>query len=49
MLEIGAVQFFRDPLVTGTADIQERSKTHEIASRLKTELWHRADFAENGR
>ena len=32
MLEIGAVQFFHDPLVTGTADIQELSKT---------ELWHR--------
>lgn len=30
MLEIGAVQFFHDPLVTGTADIQELSKTHEI-------------------
>lgn len=41
MLEIGAVQFFHDPLVTGTADIQEMSKTHEIVSRSKTELWHR--------
>jgi len=41
MLEIGAVQFFHDPLVTGTADIQELSKTHEIVSRSKTELWHR--------
>ncbi len=41
MLEIGAVQFFRDPLVVGTADIQELSKTHEIVSRSKTELWHR--------
>ena len=30
MLEIGAVQFFHDPLVVGTADIQELSKTHEI-------------------
>lgn len=38
MLEIGAVQFFNDPLVTGTADIQELSKTHEIVSRSKTEL-----------
>ena len=28
-------------LVTGTADIQELSKTHEIVSRSKTELWHR--------
>ncbi|QIE48010.1 IS110 family transposase (plasmid) [Pseudohalocynthiibacter aestuariivivens] len=41
MLEIGAVQFFHDPLVTGTADTQELSKTHEIVSRSKTELWHR--------
>lgn len=38
---IGAVQFFHDPLVVGTADIQELSKTHEIVSRSKTELWHR--------
>jgi len=35
------VQFFHDPLVAGTADIQELSKTHEIVSRSKTELWHR--------
>jgi len=41
MLEIGAVQFFHDPLTVGTADIQELSKTHEIVSRSKTELWHR--------
>jgi len=41
MLEIGALQFFHDPLVVGTADIQELSKTHEIVSRSKTELRHR--------
>jgi transposase len=41
MLEIGAVQFFHDPLRAGTNDIQELSKTHEIVSRSKTELWHR--------
>ena len=41
MLEIGAVQFFHDPMVVGTVDIQELSKTHEIVSRSKTELWHR--------
>lgn len=41
MLEIGAVQFFHDPLTAGTNDIQELSKTHEIVSRSKTELWHR--------
>ncbi len=41
MLEIGAVQFFHAPLVVGTADIQELSKTHEIVSHSKPELWHR--------
>lgn len=41
MLKIVAVLFFHDPLVVGTADIQELSKTHEIVSRSKTELWHR--------
>lgn len=41
MLEMGAVQFFHDPLCTGTNDIQELSRTHEIVSRSKTELWHR--------
>lgn len=41
MLEIGAVQYFHDPLRAGTNDIQELSKTHEIVSRSKTELWHR--------
>ena len=28
MLEIGAVQVFHDPLVAGTCDIQELSKTY---------------------
>jgi transposase len=41
MLEIGAVQVFHDPLLAGVNDIQELSKTHEIVSRAKTELWHR--------
>jgi transposase len=41
MLEIGAVQVFQDPLAAGVNDIQEISKTHEIVSRAKTELWHR--------
>ena len=35
------MQFFHDPMVVGTSDIQELSKTHEIVSRSKTELWHR--------
>lgn len=41
MLEIGAVQIFHDPLVAGTCDIQEISKTYEMVARGKTELWHR--------
>ena len=41
MMSIGAVQFYHDPLVHGTNDIQELSKTHDIVSRSKTELWHR--------
>jgi transposase len=41
MLQIGAVQIFRDPMVAGTNDIQELSKTHDAVSRSKTELWHR--------
>jgi transposase len=41
MLQIGAVQVFHDPLLAGVNDIQELSKTHEIVSRAKTELWHR--------
>lgn len=41
MLKIGAFQFFDDPLVTGTADIQELLKTHEIVSRSMIELWYR--------
>ena len=40
MLGIGAEQFHHDPLVQGTNDIQELSKTHDIVSRSKTELWH---------
>jgi hypothetical protein len=41
MLRIGAVQVFHDPLVAGTCDIQELSKTYEMVARAKTELWHR--------
>ena len=41
MLRIGAEQFYHDPLVQGTNDIEELSKTHDIVSRSKTELWHR--------
>ena len=41
MMRIGAVQFYNDPLVHGINDIQELSKTHDIVSRSKTELWHR--------
>jgi len=41
MLRIGAVQRYHDPLAHGLSDIQELSKTHEMVSRAKTELWHR--------
>ena len=41
MLQIGACQFDHDPLVHSINDIQELSKTHDIVSRAKTELWHR--------
>ena len=41
MLQIGATQVFLDPLHAGINDIQELSKTHEIVSKTKTELWHR--------
>ena len=41
MMEIGNEQFYYDPLMRGTNDIQELSKTHDIVSKTKTELWHR--------
>ncbi|AGI68933.1 hypothetical protein/IS110-family transposase-fusion protein [Octadecabacter antarcticus 307] len=41
MMEIGNEQFYHAPLVRGTNDIQELSKTHDIVSKSKTELWHR--------
>lgn len=41
MLKIGATQTYCDPVLTGINDIQELSKTHEIISKAKTELWHR--------
>ena len=40
MLQIGAVQIFQDPMVAGPNDIQELSKTHDVVSRTRTELWH---------
>lgn len=41
MLQIRAEQFYHDPLIHGINDIQELSKTHDIVSKSKTELWHR--------
>lgn len=41
MLRIGAVRIFQDPMVAGTNDIQDLSKTHDLVSRSRTELWHR--------
>ncbi|KGK79800.1 transposase [Thalassobacter stenotrophicus] len=40
-MKIGNEQYYHDPLVCGTNDIQELSKTHDIVSKSKTELWHR--------
>ena len=40
-MEIGNEQFYHDPLVCGTNDIQQLSKTHNIVSKSKIELWHR--------
>jgi transposase len=41
MLKTGATQVYHDPIQTGINDIQEFSKTHEVISKAKTELWHR--------
>lgn len=41
MLTIGATQTYADPLLAGINDSQELSKTHEVISKAKTELWHR--------
>jgi len=41
MMQIGNEQVYHDPLLCGTNDLQELSKTHDIVSRSKTELWHR--------
>jgi transposase len=41
MLKIGATQAYCDPICSGVNDIQELSKTHEVISKAKTELWHR--------
>ena len=35
MMEIGNVQFYHDPLMRGTNDIQELSKTHDISAMDK--------------
>jgi transposase len=41
MLGIGATMVYQDPLAAGINDLQELSKTHEVVSKAKTELWHR--------
>ncbi len=41
MLRIGAEQFYHDPPVRGTNDIQKLSKTYDIVLRSKMELWPR--------
>jgi len=40
LLQTGAVQIFQDPMVAGTNDIQELSRTRDAVSRAKTEPWH---------
>jgi transposase len=41
MLRIGATMAYQDPLAAGINDLQELSKTHEVVSKAKTEIWHR--------
>lgn len=41
MMSLGQVQHYHDPLVNGTNDWQELSKTHEAISKDKTEVLHR--------
>ncbi len=41
MLKIGATQHYHDPIAAGINDIQELSKTHEMVSNAKTQIWHR--------
>jgi transposase len=41
MIKIGATQTYSDSICSGINDIQELSKTHEVISKAKTELWHR--------
>ena len=41
MMTIGTEQIYHDPLTHDLNDIQELSKTHDIVSKSKTELWHR--------
>ena len=41
MLRSGQVQYYHDPLLEGTNDWQELSKTHEVISKTKTEVLHR--------
>lgn len=41
MLRTGVSQRYHDPLEAGINDIQELSKTHEMVSRAKTQIWHR--------
>ena len=41
MLGIGATMVYQDPITAGINDLQELSKTHEVVSKAKTEIWHR--------
>jgi hypothetical protein len=41
MLANGGTMTYQDPLAPGINDLQELSKTHEVVSKAKTEIWHR--------
>jgi transposase len=41
MLRVGATTVYSDPGYGRLNDLQELSKTHDMVSRAKTELWHR--------
>jgi hypothetical protein len=41
VLKIGATKSYCDPICAGINDILELSKTNEVTSKAKTELWHR--------
>src|SRR6202022_5103653 len=41
LLKTGLTQHYHDPLVSGTNDAQELSKTHHQVTLARTRVWHR--------